>query len=470
MSHDVAIIGGGVSGLATAFGLMQRGYRVAVLERQARPGGSAVSERIGGFLMEHGPSSVNAGSVEAAVLSRALGLDAGRCELGDDVRYRYLVSGDGLARLGTGPFSLLASSYLSPRARLRLAAEPFIPRAPENAPDETVAAFWTRRFGPEFAARVIDPLVGGLFAGLAEETSMRAVFPKLAAMERARGSVTRAMLAHRLRGRRMPGRRLYSWREGVGSLPRALAARLGPALRTGIAVRRIRATGAGFRIEAGAAGALDARAVVLATQPHVAAELLEPLDAEAAGAVGGIAAPPLAVVFLGYRRGQVAHPLDGVGFLAPRGEGRGLTGAQFCSTMFPGRAEAGHVTIAAYVGGARAPDLARLPTADLVALAREALGELLGARGAPTVARVRQWPLGLPQYAPGHDRRIAALDAAARARPGLFLAGNYFRGPSIAACLAQAEETGARVHDFLAAGVGSTEDVPLAASVLRHLS
>jgi oxygen-dependent protoporphyrinogen oxidase len=449
MSVDVAIIGAGVSGLTAAHELLRRGHRVVVLERQVRAGGNAISERVGGFLMEHGPSSVNAASCAAAEFSTSLGLDPLVCGLGSEVRYRYLTGRDGLHRISTHPLGFLLSNYLSPGARLRVLAEPAIPRGNATI-EESVAGFWSRRFGAEFAERIIDPLTGGLFAGCARELSMRAVFPRLMEMERRYGSIIRGMLKSRRAGAKMPGRRLYSWRDGIATLPKAMAAGLGPALRTSVTVRRIRAMPDDFRIEAGAAGTLAARAVVIATQPHVAAGLLEHLDAAAAEAAGAIAAPPLAVVFLGYRRGQVDHPLDGLGYLTPARGGRALSGSLFCSTMFPGRAPEGHVALAGYIGGARAPEAALAAPGDLIAAARAEFRDLLGARGDPVVARVRQWPRGLPQYQLGHGARAAALGGLEARSPGLFVTGNYFEGPSVDACVAQASGAAARVHDFLA--------------------
>lgn len=448
MSVDVAIVGGGVSGLATAHELMHRGHRVVVLERQVRTGGNAVSERLGGFLMEHGPSSINASAALAVVLSKQLGLEAERCDLGRGVRRRYLATNGVLCGIATHPFAFLTSPYLSVGARLRLIAELALPRRRVDR-EEAVAEFFSRRFGSEFTERVIDPLVGGLFAGTPEGLSMSETFPALLAMERKHGSVTRAVALGRLAGGKMPGRRLFSWRDGIGALPRALAARLGGRIRCGVAVGRIEPTGRGFRIHAGAAGVFDAKAVVVATQPHVAAALLERLDREGAEAAAAIDAPPLAVVFLGYRRRQVAHPLDGLGYLTPRSEGRALTGALFCSTMFADRAPEGHVGLAGYVGGSRAPDLARLPSEDLVALVRSEFANLLGARGDPVVARVRQWSRGLPQYGLGHDKHVVAVRGAEQRRPGLFVTGNYLRGLPVAACVEQAAETTARVDEFL---------------------
>jgi len=452
MRVDVAVIGGGVSGLSAAWALQRRGYEVAVLERQVRAGGNAISERIGGFLMEHGPSSVNAAAPAAGAVSTALGLDSAWCELGAGVRYRYLVGAAGLHRIGAHPLGFLCSGYLSPGARLRMLGEGLVPRGVAGA-EETVEAFWTRRFGPEFAARVIDPLVGGLFAGRADRLSMPAVFPALVEMERQYGSITATLLRRGHgwgRGHKpMPGRRLYSWREGIGALPAALAAALGPALRTGAVARRVARRGDGYRIDLGAGGTLAARAVIVATQPHVAAGLLDGLDPAAAEAAAALDAPPLAVVFLGYQRARVAHPLDGLGYLAPRGAGRALSGALFCSTMFPGRAPVGHVALAGYLGGARAPELALRPARELVVLARAEFGDLLGARGAPVVTRVRQWPRGLPQYTIGHGARVAALRGAEARVPGLFVTGNYLQGISLGACVDQAHAVAARAEAYL---------------------
>ncbi|MFQ5765909.1 MAG: protoporphyrinogen oxidase, partial [Rhodospirillales bacterium] len=428
------------------------GRRVVVLERQVRAGGNAVSERIGGFLMEHGPSSLSASPEESLLWSRELGLEPRRLELGPGVRRRYLVGGGGLYGIPTHPFGFLTSGYLSVGARLRMMAEIAVPRGRPGS-EETVAAFCRRRFGAEFVERVVDPLVAGMFAGTAATLSMPATFPRLLEMELRDGSITRAVLRSRLRRQRsrekMPGRRLFSWRDGVGALPGALAARLGPAVKTGIAVRRIAPFAGGFRVEAGAAGRFAASAVVVATQPHVAAALLESIDATAAEAAAAIDAPPLAVVFLGYRREQVAHALDGLGYLTPRREGRALSGALFCSTMFAGRAPEGHVALAGYLGGCRAPGLAGLPAGELVRLARAEFHDLLGVRGDPVVARVRQWPRGLPQYRVGHGRVVAALRGVEQSHPGLFVTGNYFTGPGVAACLAEAKEAAARADGHL---------------------
>jgi oxygen-dependent protoporphyrinogen oxidase len=447
MNADVVVIGAGISGLSAALDLARRGHQVVVLERQVRAGGKAHSERIDGFLMEHGPSSVAAEGA-AASLPQSLALEHDRVELGSEVQRRYIVADGRLQGIGIGPTAFLTSNFLSAAGRLRLLAE-FSVRRRTSAAEETVAAFCQRRFGWEFTDRVIDPLVGGMFAGTAAALSMAATFPRLIEMERAYGSVLRGVILGRLLGKRMPARRLFSWRDGIATLPAHLAVQLGSRVKVGVTVRRIATHLRGFMIDTVGAGTIRADAVVIATQPHVAAELLNDLDPEAAGAAAQIEAPPLAVVFLGYARAQIAHPLDGIGFLARSGERRRLNGALFCSTMFPRRAPEGFVSLAAYIGGERAPELAKLPAHELIDMACQEFTDLLGARGRPVLARVRHWPRGLPQYRIGHRDLLASLQGASTRRPGLFLTGNYFAGASIAACAAHASHTAAGIDAFL---------------------
>ena len=211
----------------------------------------------------------------------------------------------------------------------------------------------------------------------------------------------------------------------------------------------MRKTAAGFRVDCGRDGSIDARTVIIATQPHVAAGLLERLDVPGCEAAAGVAAPPISVVFLGYRREQVEHPLDGLGYLTPPLEGRQLSGALFGSAMFANRAPEGHVALSAYIGGARAPGLATLAQDDLIQMARDEFGDLLGVHGEPCVAKVRQWPRGLPQLTPSHINRAKVLRGISDRVPGLFLTGNYLAGPAIGNCLKQAETTSRGVDAYL---------------------
>ncbi len=449
MTYDVVVIGGGVSGLSTAYDLKKQGARVLVLERQARAGGNAQSERIrNGYLMEHGPSTMNPIIAEASDFSTELDLDPERKDLGDGVKTRYLVKQGDLYGVKVHPLAFLTAHYLSLPGRLRMMMEPLISRSSPTQREESIEQFVSRRFGREFSDKVMAPMVSGIFTGDAAELSARSVFPKLVEFEDKYGSVVRAIIA--LKGKsKMPGSRLFSWKNGIETLPVALSSSLGDALLTGITVRRISKTSQGFLVDAGRHGKIQTRAVVMATQPHVTAEIVAPLDDVSADALGAITAPPVSVVYLGYKREQVAHPLDGLGFLSSKKENRQLLGAQFCSTMFPGRAPEGHVSMAAYIGGSLNPHLATLPREQLVELAHAEFKDLLQIKGEPDVANVRQWNRGLPQYRIGHGKIIADIDQLSDRVPGLFATGNYMSGVSVACCLRQARKTASTVGKYL---------------------
>ncbi len=449
MTHDVAIIGGGISGLATAYELAGRGLDVVVLERQVHAGGNAISERIGGFLMEHGPSTVNAQSIAANDITRRLELGEDKCDLGEGVKSRYLVGKGSLQGIPVHPLGFLLSNYLSLKGRLRLMTEFAIPRNRKET-EETIAEFAGRRFGKEFAEKVIDPLVAGIYAGRAGELSVEAGFPKLHGLEQKYGSIALGLVQHHRQGaKNMPSSRLFSFKDGIGSLPKSLAAALGNRVKTGVTVRRITKSSQGFSIDAGDKGKISTRSIVVATQPHVAADLLEDIDVRSSFAASEIEAPPLAVVYLGYKRKDVEHPLDGLGFLAPESEKLSMSGSQFHSTMFPGRAPEDCVSMAGYFGGARAPEIALLPADELTAIARAEFKDLVGATGEPVVTRVRHWPRGLPQYKIGHNDRVQTMLEANNRVPGLFLTGNYISGPSVAVCVDQAAKTADGVWRYL---------------------
>ena len=446
MSRDVVVIGAGVSGLACAHDLVCRGFDVQVLERQVTTGGNAKSQRFDGFLMEHGPSTVNAAFPGAMERIRGLGLEPSASPLGPGVTKRYLRDERGLHGISIHPMGFFTSPYLSPLARMSMAAEILRPARSDDT-EETIHQFVSRRFGAGFADKVIEPLAAGLFMGDAKSLSVSGTFPRLVDLEQRFGSIMRGILAAR-RGRE-PGRHLLSWDGGIGTLPKTLAGLLGTRIRTGTTVTKITHTAAGFKIATANSGTIYARALVLAVQPHVASALLERLDPQSAAATGDICAPPIAVVYLGYRESQVSHRLDGLGFLSTKGDGQVISGAQFCSTMFDGRAPAAHVSVSCYLGGARNPELTSLPERDLINIVGGELSALLGIKGAPVVARTHRWPRGLPHYTLGHQARRTCIETTHQRVPGLFLTGNFLQGVSITNCLEMAGATATRVQAAL---------------------
>lgn len=459
LNHDVVVLGAGISGLTVAHALHRRGLQVRVFDRRPVAGGKIQSVREGGFLVENGPTSMISPAPGADGLLDALGLAGARIVKTDRVRHRYLVRDGRAHALPISPGGFFASGFFSPAARFRLLAEPFIGRGPD---DESIAAFVSRRFGREMLDYVFDPLVGGLYSADPETVSVRAVFPQLKLLEERYGSVIGGMIAGRLKRRGAsafdPRRReLSSLRDGMGSLAERLRETLGNRVCSGMRAERLIALAdGGFRVNVRSASGSTAwclaRQVVVALPAYAAGRLLHPLAAESGDFLVGIAHPPMTVVGLGYRQGDLDHPLDGLGVLNPSREGCNTLGLMFSSSLFAGRAPAGHELLTAYVGGARQPALARLPRAALIEAVRDDIRRLLSERGAPVFSSVRYWERGLPQPAPGHVERIAGLRRElAQSHPGLHLAGNYINGVSTVNCIETALRTAEAVFATRAA-------------------
>jgi oxygen-dependent protoporphyrinogen oxidase len=198
----------------------------------------------------------------------------------------------------------------------------------------------------------------------------------------------------------------------------------------------------------GQALAWRARAVVLAVPAYAAASLVKSLDAKASQALGEIPYAPVAVLASAYRREDVAHPLDGFGFLAPARERPAVLGTLFSSTMFEGRAPGDTVLLTTFIGGLRNPSMAAAPDAELAAAVQNEMARLIGARAEPLWTEVTRWERAIPQYTLGHLQRIAAVEGAERAVPGLYFCANYRGGVSISDCVKSGHSTAARVAEY----------------------
>ncbi len=455
---EVIVIGAGISGLVAACALRAGGHDAIVFEQDVALGGRVRSERFGGFLMEHGASGLALPAPATQGLITQLGLGEQVVRQSAAARRRYLVRGGRAHGLPAASARWLASDFFSLAGRVRFLMEPFV-RA--RLRDETVAEFVVRRLGREALDYVVEPLVGGLCAGDPGQLSISAMFPLLKAFERDHGSVLIGMLKARGRPEQSGrvctpvARGLYSFAQGLGTLPHAIAGEMSGHVFLGHRVETVRRSqGARFRVRVRSGSSVSwiaADGVIVALPAYAAAHVLSELDRDVAQTLAEIAHPPLAVVFLGYGPGAIGHPLDGAGVLMPSVEKRGVLGLLFSSSLFPGRAPPGCVGLTAYVGGARQPRLAYLQPQELVALAHAETRALLDARAAPVFARTRCWPRGLPQQDMGHGERLARLAAFEAGHPGLFLTGNYIAGISTAKCIEQALRTVERAKHALGA-------------------
>ncbi len=453
----VVVVGGGIAGLSLGFRLKtaaDANLDVLVLERSDRPGGNIRTENHDGFLIEWGPNGFLDNVPETFRLVEDLGLGHRVVRSSDESRRRFIYRHGRLHEVPTSPFSFLWSRLLSTRGKLRIAREPWAKPAPRC--DETIHAFATRRIGLEAADALVDPMVSGIFAGNARELSLRACFAKMAEMEEQHGGLFKAMLA-KMRERKAavdvgPTGKLTSFVGGSQDLIDALAVRLGSSLRLNTAATGLKSLGPDWLVQT-SRDPVRADAVVLAGAAGISADLIKPFSYGIASTLRQTPSAPMAVVCLGYDEAAVERVrgrLNGFGFLVPRGEGLRILGALWDSSVYPYRAAKGHVLIRAMIGGAHDPDVLSLSDQDIVETARHELRLAMHLKLDPLFVKVIRHPLGIPQYTVGHLDRLAEVDRRLAAWPGLFLAGNAYRGPSINACIADADRVAARVIEHLA--------------------
>jgi oxygen-dependent protoporphyrinogen oxidase len=441
VNTDILVIGGGISGLATAFYLVRGGRRVVLLEASPRVSGSIETWTDGPWRFELGPNTVLENHESVTRLIREASLEGEKVTASPSSKRRFLWKAGQLHALPSGPMGFLRTPLFPASAKLRLLREPWIPR-PAGDPEETIATFVRRRLGQAFLDYAVGPFVSGVYAGDPERLSVRYAVPRIASLERDHGSLIRGALARR-KGP-APGGAMISFREGLDQLPRTLARRIGDMgdVRTGVACRRIIRTADGFRAETDA-GPVEARQVVLAVPADAAAQLLDEATEGRSRDFAEIPYAAVALVSTGWRRGDIAHPLGGFGFLAPRKEGLHALGVLFPSEIFPGRAPEGHTVLTAFVGGRTEPEAAGWDDDRLMSAVLGELRQTVGVRGEPLIHTIRRWPRAIPQYEVGHGRFLDRAREIEAALPGLRIGGNFLHGVSVPDCIRNATELAA---------------------------
>src|SRR5260221_4572948 len=361
----------------------------------------------------------------------------------------------------------LKTKLFSVLAKFALAREPFVPPRRDGV-EESVAEFVLRRLNQEFLDRAIDPLVAGIYAGDPHKLSVRHAFPKLLETEQKYGSLLKGQFFGAGDGKKSGeasrrDARVFSFDEGLQMLPDTLAAQLGDSLKLNTPVIKLTQIADGWRVTT-ASGEAEHSAVIYcgtayrlaeleivgtpASGPACTGSINKPGRRPALQSLSEIRHPPVASVALGFRREDVTHPCAGFGMLIPKVEGFKILGAIFSSSLFPGRAPAGHVLLSCYVGGERQPELASLPPEKLVELAGEDLRVLLGVQGRPVFTHHHFWPRAIPQYNVGHGRFKELMTAMEARAPGLFFAGHYRDGVSLGDSIVSGGNIAERVGKF----------------------
>ena len=462
----VVVVGAGLTGLAAAHRLvarassLRRPLEVVVLDAKERIGGAIWTKSVDGFTLEGGADSFITNKPWAYDLCQELGL--GGQIIGTDDRHRrsfvvrrgkLLAVPEGFVLMAPsrlGP--LLASPILSVRGKMRVLLDLVIPRKTDDG-DESLASFVRRRLGRDALDRLVQPLVGGIYTADPNELSLKATLPQFPLMEQKHGGLIRGARQQarvsRAAERSASGARyglFASLAGGMGVLPQTLADTLPPrTIRTSTAVRRISRSGPNqtWRVELLDGPPIEANGVILTTEAHASARLIDGFDPELAQGLRSIPYASSAIVTVGYRRDQIAHPLDGFGAVIPSIEGRSILAMSFLSVKFPSRAPSDSTLIRVFVGGATQADLFELDDEELSMLVRRELGSLIGAKGKPTLIDVGRHPRAMPQYTLGHLDRVASIQRRASRYPRFVLAGNAFSGVGIPDCVRSGQDAAA---------------------------
>lgn len=449
----IAIVGGGISGLAAAFALEERRragepVQFVVYESGPRFGGVLATEKVGGCLVEAGPDSFLTEKPWAADLCRRLGMEDQLIGSNDSSRKTYILVKDRLTPLPDGlmfmvPTRLaptLLTTLFSPATKLRMAREWRLAPRQSNS-DESVAALVERHYGAEMVERLADPLLSGVYGGEASQLSVRAVLPRFVEMESEYGSLGRGMLAARkkLKPARSATPMFTSLKGGMEQLAEALVARISPAaLRANTPVESIQRQERGWVVSAGyASDYVDA--VIVAAPATAAVSILEISCAALASELSGIPYSSSMTVALGFDQAARSALPPGFGFLVPRSEGKRMLAATFVHNKFPHRAPQDRALIRCFFGGSRDQQILQLPDQEILGIVREELRQILRLSADPLFTRIYRWKGAMAQYTVGHLERLRRIERLLKQWPGLALAGNAYRGIGVPDCVRSGE-------------------------------
>ncbi len=450
MQVDVLIVGGGVSGLATAFYAKRRGLSVYLCESAPIFGGKVQTLHEQNFLWEAGPHTLQSKDADLMDLVETLGLSSQLIFASPKAKKRYLVRSGRLVSLPYSPLSALTSATLSPWAKLCIFKDLWCARSRQT--DESVYDFFKRRFGGEVADYPLNAFVRGIYAGDPKKLLVQSAFPKLKELEQEHRSIILGIFRRsrsRSKARARRASPIFSFRSGMRQLIDALTNDVATSChRETSLMSLVRSSPHGYRaiVKMGSCQQeVFAHQVVLACPADELARIIDPLSQQAAAYARSLEYPPLSVVVTGFQRVDIPHPLDGFGCLCPAIEKRFMLGSLWSSSLFPGRAPDGGVLLTAMVGGSSEPEKGNLSDEQLLEGVLHDYRELLGVRSRPYFVRIMRWRESIPQYTREHallEKHLLELESHF---PGLFVSGNLRGGVSVGSCVSRAKEVSRRL-------------------------
>ncbi len=476
LEPQVAIIGGGITGLAAAYALQERARatgaraRYTLFESTDRLGGKILTERQDGFVIEGGPDSFLQQKPWAAGLAEELGLEPEMIGTNPEQRQIFVVNRGRLTPMPEGVMLIVPTRFMpfikSPLiswpGKLRMGLDFIIPPRPGDE-DESIGSFVKRRLGREALEKIAEPLMSGIHVSDPDTQSLLGTFPRFRALEKNYGGLIRGMLAQRhaasTSGKNGRPAGEPSWKSsaflsfhgGMGRLVDALTGSLQDGrLLTGCGVVDIQPIpDGGYELHTSDGDSMLADAVVLATPAFVSAKLVSRFAPRLAHALEAIRYVSTATVSLAYPKSSLPRPLAGSGFIIPRREKRLISACTWSSAKFSSRAPGDSLLLRCFMGGPGHENLVELDDARLVAMARSDLADLMGLRAEPQLSRVFRWIKANPQYDVGHLARVEQMHASCAKIPGLFLAGSAFEGVGIPDCIHQGQQAAEKVLDLI---------------------
>lgn len=453
----VAIVGGGISGLSTAYYLARAGVSSTLVEQRPRLGGVIQTESRHGCVLEAGPDSFLAAKPWALDLIRELGLAGEVIGSNDHRRVTYVWKNGRLVPLPDGLMlmvptrimPMVASRLLGWGTKIRMGLEYF--RKPSASPeDRSVAEFIGERYGEEAVDYLAEPLLAGVYGGDPVKLSVTSVLGRFVELDKKYGSLTRGVLAERKMAKRSGGSQplFQTLRGGLGELVKALFSAIGDRMQVieGAAEAVTRGPG-GFRVTVNGQP-IEAGHVVLACQAYRSASLVRTLDPKLVELLDAIPYNSSITLALGYDRTALGHPLNGFGFLVPKRERRRVVACTWVGTKFMHRVPEDKAVLRCFLGGG---DEAVVEQSDeaLVSSVREELRDIMGVTAEPVFAQVSRWPRSMAQYTVGHQSRVEQIEARLRDVPGLHLAGNAYYGIGIPDCIRSGKVAAERILEIV---------------------
>jgi len=453
---NITVFGAGISGLATAFWLNEQGFEITVLESKKEPGGSMVTRHEDGFLIDYGPNSGLETTPLIGQIVERVGLKGEMIYALEKANKRYILRNNQLHALPTHPVAFIKTKLFSPKAKLRLLAEPFSRKSYEGY-YQSISEFVKRRLGQEFLDYAVNPFVAGIFAGNPDNLSVKSALPKLYRLEEVYGGLFKGfVLGAKERKKRAEqskqSARMFSFIKGMQSFPAAIAAKLSGKVRYNCKVESVVKSGPKFKVFYSQGDTTEeiVTDIVLSTVPaYHAASIFKGWGNQLVNHLSTIYYPPVCVLYLGFRKEVVGQILDGFGFLIPEKENKTFLGAIWNSAIFSYRAKDDMTAFTLFVGGARSPELLDNRNNEHINRVIKEFKEIMNIDEDPVIIKEKMWPKAIPQYSLGYIEHERYFEEFESNNPGIFLSGNYRGGISVGDCVKNSELICKRICEYI---------------------